>query len=73
MTTRDELNARLFVAKQQLRLLEETSADAKKAASETSTEFAPESYLSIAADLDRQAATIREEIEEFEKICAQLA
>lgn len=35
-------------------------------------EFSPESYLSIAADLDMQIDELREEIAEFESVRANL-
>jgi hypothetical protein len=70
--TPDELNALLFVAKQQLRLSQDASADAKKAARDPSREFTPEAYLSVAVELDRQASEKREEIAELEEQRAQL-
>lgn len=73
MTTLDTVLAQLFVARQQLRLIEDASADAKKAAREPAGEFTPESYLSIAADLDAQAAELREEIAELERARTQLS
>lgn len=68
----DTVLAQLFVARQQLRLIEDASADAKKAARGPAGEFTPESYLDVAADLDMQAAELREEIAELEKARAQL-
>lgn len=66
MTTVDELNARLFVAKQQLRILEEAIADARTASREVAGEFSPGDYLAIAAELETQATEKREEIAELE-------
>lgn len=66
MITVDELNARLFVAKQQLRSVEGGMADARKASREAAGEFSPADYLAIAAELEKQAAEKREEIAELE-------
>ncbi|MCK1513062.1 hypothetical protein IVB22_10850 [Bradyrhizobium sp. 190] len=72
MTTLDELNIRLFVARQELRGFEEASADARKSAREPNAEFAPEIYLSLAADIDAQASAKRQEIIELEAERAKL-
>ncbi|MFQ3454113.1 hypothetical protein PMN64_12460 [Bradyrhizobium sp. UFLA01-814] len=66
MTTLDELNVRLFVAKQELRGFEEAGADARKAAQAPNAEFPSDIYLSLAADLDAQAAAKRQEIADIE-------
>jgi hypothetical protein len=72
VTALDELNALLFVAKQQLRQFEEAAEDARKSARMPGAEIPPEIYLAVAAGLDVQAAGKREEIAELEKARAEL-
>lgn len=66
MTTKDRLNARLFVAKQQHRILTDGVADAKKAARGAIGEFSPADWLELAEELERQAEEKRKEIAELE-------
>lgn len=68
--TEDELHARLFVARQQLRTLEEAAADALAVSLETAGEFSSSDYRSIASELERQAIEKREEIAGLESALA---
>lgn len=73
MITVDELNARLFVAKQQLRILKDAVADARAAAREPAGEFSLVDWLSIAEELERQATEKKAEIVELENALALTA
>lgn len=66
MTTMDRLYTRLFVARQEHRILTNAVADAKKAAREAVGEVNPADWLELAEELDRQAEEKRKEIAELE-------
>lgn len=72
MTPLEDLRIRLWTTKQQLRLVENTIADAEKAAADPLRQNTAENYLEMAKGLRQDAAELRDKIAGFEAEIASL-